>query len=296
MNIPLHSSTRQWRQTLLSQHLLRHQSTLRLHELIEHTRASLLHRNQLLLALTAVRDAWVSLAPELQESDNILLRDGGQRGVVAAVVALPVRIAGNVTSRKSDGVSVKLGRDRPGMRVAELSIERDTRRAVGVDGEESSNLLPHANGADGVFLLCRIYMSTTEVKVMMLFMFGANLVDGLHAAGHDDRWCRVKLCRGRKGAIWSLIELRAGVRSRFYAWEIGCMMWRAHLKLGVSQCRRGFQSPANIRAAGRPGNSLWRRETVRRELRRLGIRTLVKLSVIGVVIGALQPSSPKLPI
>lgn len=67
-----------------------------------------------------------------------------------------------------------------------MRVERDTGGAVGVDGEEAAELLPDADGADGVFL-CGVSGRCWGVAGR-----GADLVDGDDAAGAA--WVRHDVC------------------------------------------------------------------------------------------------------
>lgn len=75
-----------------------------------------------------------------------------QARVVAAVVALPVGVVGDVAGGDSDGVVVLERRVVAGRRVAVVWVQRDAVGAVRVDGGRAADALPDAGGLDGVFL------------------------------------------------------------------------------------------------------------------------------------------------
>lgn len=72
-------------------------------------------------------------------------------GVVAAAIAFPVRVVGDVGSRDGDGVVVGVGVLRSRRRVAEV-FDRDAVAAVGIDREDTADGFPDAGGALSVFL------------------------------------------------------------------------------------------------------------------------------------------------
>lgn len=88
-----------------------------------------------------------------KQADSIRLANGAQLGVAPPSVALPVGVVGNVTRWDGDGVIVRQRGQGPGSRKTELRVQRDTGRAIGIDGEELTETLPDSSGADGVFLL-----------------------------------------------------------------------------------------------------------------------------------------------
>jgi hypothetical protein len=92
------------------------------------------------------------LASHREKAYGIGLGHGTQLRVVSSCVALPVRVVGNVTGRDSDGVIVRQGRQRSGGGKPILGVQRDTGRAIGVDGKKAADTLPHTGRSDGVFL------------------------------------------------------------------------------------------------------------------------------------------------
>jgi hypothetical protein len=71
---------------------------------------------------------------------------------VAAVVALPVRVVGNVASWEGDRVVEGHGVVAAGSWVTVVRVQRNTIGAVGINGEGFANGLPDSGGLDGLFL------------------------------------------------------------------------------------------------------------------------------------------------
>ena len=87
-----------------------------------------------------------------QELNKLWLADDAGTCVVAAVVALPVWVIGDVSSWESDSIIVASWVECARCRVAELWVQWDTVGAVWVDGQEAADALPNASGLDSVFL------------------------------------------------------------------------------------------------------------------------------------------------
>jgi hypothetical protein len=80
------------------------------------------------------------------------LANDGKLRVVAAVIALPVRVVGNIARRESDGVGVFEGIVGAGGRVAVVWVEGDTVGAVGVNCKGASDAFPDAGRLKRVLL------------------------------------------------------------------------------------------------------------------------------------------------
>lgn len=113
----------------------------------------LLDGNELLLARLADElDLGGSSAADGEELGELGLVDDAELGVVASRVSLPVGVVGDVARGQRHGVVVLERRVGAGGRVTEVRVERDTVGSFGVNGEESSENLPHARRLDGLLL------------------------------------------------------------------------------------------------------------------------------------------------
>lgn len=111
---------------------------------------------------------------------------------MAAVVALPVRVVGDVTRWKGDGVIKRHGVVAAGRWVAVVRVQGHAVGAVGVDGEGFSDGLPYSCGLDGLFLRERLglvfFDSVVGLRPIGLgegggVAIGMYLCDGNDAAG-----------------------------------------------------------------------------------------------------------------
>ena len=87
-----------------------------------------------------------------QELHELWLADDAGAWVVAAVVALPVCVVGDVTSWESDSVVVAARVESTWCWEAELWVQWDTVGTLWGNGEDAADLLPDALGLDSVFL------------------------------------------------------------------------------------------------------------------------------------------------
>ena len=78
--------------------------------------------------------------------------NGREPGVSSSHITLPVRVLGDVGGRDSDGVIVRVGVEAAWGWVAELRVHGDTRRALGVEGEQPIDGGIDTSGLDSVFL------------------------------------------------------------------------------------------------------------------------------------------------
>lgn len=161
MHIPLplgiahrRPARQRWQATSSLQHPLRSLDTGRL-DIVGQAGllALLLGGNQSLGSLLANElDTGGGSGADGQESNLLGLGDDRETGVVAAGVALPVRVVGEVAGREGDRVVVLEGVVLAGGGEAVVGVEGDAVGAVGVEGEGGAELLPEAGGLDGVFL------------------------------------------------------------------------------------------------------------------------------------------------
>lgn len=91
-------------------------------------------------------------AADRQQGDGIGLVDDAKARVVAAGVALPVGVAGNVASGDGDGVGDAEGVLLAGRRGAVVGVEGHTVGAVLVERHEAAKALPDALALQGLFL------------------------------------------------------------------------------------------------------------------------------------------------
>lgn len=68
------------------------------------------------------------------------------------MVALPVRVVGNISSRDGDGIIVGRRVVAAGRGIAVVRVQGNTVGAVGVDGESFADRFPDTCGLDGLFL------------------------------------------------------------------------------------------------------------------------------------------------
>lgn len=108
--------------------------------------------NGLLARLADKVDLGLGGASNSQQSHHVGLVHDAQSRVVSAVIALPVRVVGDVACRDGDGVVVGGRVVGTGGRVAESRVQGNTIGAIGVDGEDFAKGLPDAGRLDGVFL------------------------------------------------------------------------------------------------------------------------------------------------
>lgn len=95
----------------------------------------LLNSNKLLLASLSNKVDLGSLSTtDGKELGELGLVDDAELGVAAADVALPVRVVGDVASGERNGVVVLERVVGAGGRVAEVRVQRNTVRSLGVDG------------------------------------------------------------------------------------------------------------------------------------------------------------------
>lgn len=106
----------------------------------------------LLACLTDELDLGLGRASDAQKSHHVALVHDAQSRVVSAVVALPVRISGDVTCGEGYGVVVGGRVVGAGGRVAVVGVEGNAIGTVRVDGEDLAENLPDSGGLDGVFL------------------------------------------------------------------------------------------------------------------------------------------------
>lgn len=114
-----------------------------------------LDRNNLLgTSLAELQDVVLgrSLATDGQERHGVGLGDGAECRVVPPGVALPVRVVGDVTGGKGDGVVVSERRVRARGGQAELRVQRDTGGSVRVNREGAADPVPDTLGLESVFL------------------------------------------------------------------------------------------------------------------------------------------------
>jgi hypothetical protein len=91
-------------------------------------------------------------AADAKERDLVGLSNDGKLRVVAAVVALPVRVVGNVAGGECDRIGILEGVVRAGGRVAVVGVERDTVGAVRVNREGASDAFPDAGRLKSMLL------------------------------------------------------------------------------------------------------------------------------------------------
>jgi hypothetical protein len=83
------------------------------------------------------------------------LVDDTELGVVAAVVALPVGVVGDVASGQRNGVVVLERRVGAGGRVTVVRVQRNTVGALGINGQEAAEGLPDTRRLEGLLLYGR---------------------------------------------------------------------------------------------------------------------------------------------
>lgn len=128
--------------------------------LLKHARQPLLlalssRRDQRLAALGANQlDLGAALGgiADRQQGDGVGLAHDREARVVAARVALPVGIVGDVARGHGHGVVVEGRVVAAGGRPAEVRVEGHAVGAFGVDGEGTADAFPDAGGLEGVFL------------------------------------------------------------------------------------------------------------------------------------------------
>lgn len=119
--------------------------------------AFLLGLDQRLGALLADQlDPRLGGAADRQKRDLLGLADVAQARIVAAGVALPVRVVGDVPRREGDGIVVleRVIAARRG--IAVVGVEGDAVGPVGVDGCRAAEALPDAGRLECVFLGLRV--------------------------------------------------------------------------------------------------------------------------------------------
>lgn len=115
--------------------------------------ALLLGSNKRLLAgLANQLDLGARGAADGEQADDVGLADDAQLRVVAAGVALPVGVAGNVGGGQRDGVLEGLGGVGAGRGIAKVRVERHAVGSVRVDGQGLAEGLPDAGGLEGLLL------------------------------------------------------------------------------------------------------------------------------------------------
>lgn len=161
--------------------------------------ALLLGGNEGLLAgLADEVDLGARGAADGEQAHDVGLGDDAQLGVGAADVAAPVGVVGDVGGGNGDIVVVGEGVLGAGRGVAEGGVQRDTGRAVGVDGEDAADALVDAGRLEGLFLRQAVSVMSWDVSMARA---GWSIVVG---------WCgRVPIavggvcgakCRGRVSA------------------------------------------------------------------------------------------------
>ena len=140
-------------------HAVHEELLRRLHALLlEHLGEALLlalglGRHERLAALLADElDLGVRGVADGQQGDGVGLAHDGQARVVAADVALPVRVVGDVAGRAGDWVVVGERVLATGRGPAEVRVEGDAIGALRIDCERAADALPDADGLESLFL------------------------------------------------------------------------------------------------------------------------------------------------
>lgn len=160
--------------------------------LLEHLRQSLLlafrrGRDQRLAAgLANQLDLGGGRAADRQQGHRGGLVDDAQPRVVAARVALPVGVVGDVTGGDGHRVVVEGRIVAAGCGPPEMRVEGHAVGAVRVDGEGAPDALPDARGLEGLFLEGAMSVTPGESVV---------LVVGMGSVGLRLRWAERRLRR-----------------------------------------------------------------------------------------------------
>jgi len=105
--------------------------------------ACLLGRHECLGSLlTDQLDTWLGSTADAQERDLLGLANDAKARVIAAGIALPVRVSSDISSRKGDGIGILERIIAARCWVAEIRVERNAGRAVGINGKSTTDALP----------------------------------------------------------------------------------------------------------------------------------------------------------